>query len=118
MRHLKLSIEGEIIRAIKGVDLRETSPCSRDQNEFIVPFFFTRSVTDHLLREVDVLASDVNRNYVPGHKKGCSVSFYSLLNQALAILSLPVHVFQVSRRNRARAGIVVDYDAYAMVIIS
>ena len=39
MRHLKLSIEGEIIRAIKGVDLRETSPCSRDQNEFIVPFF-------------------------------------------------------------------------------
>lgn len=88
MRHLKLSIEGEIIRAIEGMDLRETSPCSRDQNEFIVPFFFTRSVTDHLLREVDVLASDVNRNYVPGHKKGGSVSFYSLLNQALAILSL------------------------------
>ena len=30
----------------------------------------------------------VNRNYVPGHKKGGSVSFYALQNQAPAILSL------------------------------
>jgi hypothetical protein len=54
-------------------------------------------VADQLLREVDVLASDVNRNDVPGHKKEGSVSFYALPNQAPAILSLPVHLFQASR---------------------
>jgi len=48
-----------------------------------------------LLREVDVLVSDVNRNYVPGHKKGGSASFYALLNQAPAILFLPAQLFQV-----------------------
>jgi len=52
-------------------------------------------MADQLHCEVDVLASDVNRHYVPGHKMGGSASFYALLNQAPAILSLPVHVFQV-----------------------
>jgi len=70
--------------------------------------FINRPVADLLLREVDVLASDVNRNYVPGHKKGGSVSFYALLNQAPAIFSLPVHLFQVGG---ARTGSVFDYDA-------
>jgi hypothetical protein len=67
-------------------------------------------VVDRLLREVYVLASDVNRNYVPGHKKEGSVSFYALLNQATAILSLPVHLFQAPR-SRARTGSVSDCDA-------
>jgi hypothetical protein len=60
----------------------------------------------------------VNRKYVPGHKKGGSVSFYALQSQAPANLSLPVHVFQVSRRSVARSGVVSDYVAYTMVTIS
>ena len=89
MRHLNLSIEGEVVRAIEGVDLREARRCYRDQNEFVMlNVFLTRPVVDQLLREVDLLASDVNRNYVPGHKKGGSVSFYALLDKAPAILSL------------------------------
>ena len=68
-------------------------------------------MADQLLREVDVLASDVNRNDVPGHKKGGSVSFYALLNQVPAIFFLPVHVFRVSRKSGARSGCVSDYDA-------
>lgn len=74
-------------------------------------FFINRPVADQLLREVDVLASDVNRNCVLGQKKECSVSFYTLLNQAPAILPLPVHLFQVCRRSCARTGSVSDYDA-------
>ena len=38
-------------------------------------------MADQLLREVDVLASDVNRNYVPGHKMRGSVSLSALLSQ-------------------------------------
>ena len=52
-------------------------------------------MAEQLLCEVDVLASDVNRHYVSGQKIGSSASFYALLNRASAILSLPVHVFQV-----------------------
>jgi len=92
MRHLKLiklSIEREVERAIEGVDLAEIRRCYREQNEFVMlDRFLTQPVVDRFLREVDVLTPDVNRNYVPGHKKGSSVSFYALLNKAPAILSL------------------------------
>ena len=89
MRHLTLSIEREVVRAIEGVDLAETRRCYRDQNEFVVlDRFLTQPVVDPFLREVGVLTPDVNRNYVPGHKKGGSVSFYAILSQAPAILSL------------------------------
>ena len=89
MRHLKLSIEREVVRAIERVDLVDTRRCCRDQNEFIVlDRLLAQPVVDQLLREVDVLMPDVNRNYVPEHKKGGSVSFYALLRQAPAILSL------------------------------
>jgi hypothetical protein len=36
MRHLKLSIEQEVVRAIEGVDLAEIRRCYRDQDEFVV----------------------------------------------------------------------------------
>jgi hypothetical protein len=89
MRHLKLNIDQEVERAIEGVDLAETGRTYRDQNEFVVlEHFLTQPLVDQFLREVDVLTPDVNRNYVPGHKKGGSVSFYAILRQAPAILSL------------------------------
>lgn len=91
MRNLKLSIEREVIRATEGVDLEEIGRCYRDQNEFVVLERFltlTQPVVDQLLDEVDLLTPDVNRNYVPGHKKGGSVSFYTLLDKASAILFL------------------------------
>ncbi len=89
MRNLKLSIERDVLRATEGVDLEEMRGCYREQNEFVVlERFLTQPVVDQLLDEVDLLRPDVNRNYVPGHKKGGSVSFYTLLNKGPAILSL------------------------------
>jgi hypothetical protein len=89
MRNLQLSIEREVERAIEGVNLKDTRRCYRDQSEFVVlERFLSQPMVDQLLYEVDLLTPDVNRNYIPGHKKGGSVSFYALLNQAPAILSL------------------------------
>ncbi|MBI4000240.1 MAG: 2OG-Fe(II) oxygenase [Nitrospira defluvii] len=89
MRHLRLSIERDIEQAIEGVDLNDTRRRYRDHNEFVVlERFLTQPVVGQFLHEVDLLADDVNRNYIPGHKKGGSVSFYALLNKAPAILSL------------------------------
>ncbi len=89
MRNLKLSIERDVIRATERTDLEELRRCYREQNEFVVlERFLAQPVVDQLLDEVDLLTPDVNRNYVPGHKKGGSVSFYTLLNKAPAMLSL------------------------------
>ena len=89
IRNLKLNIDREVVRAIEGVNLAEVRSSYRDQNEFVMlDRFLTQPVVDQLLREVDQLTPNVNRNYVPGHKKGGSVSFYTILSQASAILSL------------------------------
>ena len=40
MRHLSLSIEGEMVRTIEVVDLRGMPYCRREQNEFIVLILF------------------------------------------------------------------------------
>lgn len=89
MRHLKHSIEQEVGRAIEGVDLEEMRRCYREQQEFVVlERFLTQPVIDQVLDEVALLTPDINRNYVPGHKKGGSVSFYTLLDKAPALLSL------------------------------
>jgi len=89
MRHLELSIEEEVVRAIEGLDILETCRCCREQNEFVVlDRFFTRPAVDQFLREVDLLTPGVSRNDVSGHKKEGSVNFYALLSQAPAILSL------------------------------
>jgi len=67
MRCLTLSIEEGVEEAIEGVDLKETRRCYRDQSEFVVlDRFLTQPVVDQLLREVDVLTHDVNRNYGNG----------------------------------------------------
>jgi len=89
MRHLKLGIEREVVRAIEGLDLIETRRCYLEQNEFVLlDRFLAQPLVDQLLCEVDLLTLCVNRNYIPGHKKGGSVGFYALQRQAPAILSL------------------------------
>jgi alkylated DNA repair dioxygenase AlkB len=120
MRHLKPTIEGEVVQAIKGLDLRGARRCYRDQNEFVMlDRFLTRPVVNQLLREMDVLASDVNRKYVPGHKKGGSVSFYVLLNHAPAILSLyrsPAWLMFLSRLVEAPLMLCPEDDPHSCVL--
>jgi hypothetical protein len=89
MRHLELSIEQEIARAIEGLDLTEIRRSYRDQNEFVtLDRFLTLPVVDQFLREVDLLTPGVSRDDVSGYKKEGSVNFSALQNQAPAILSL------------------------------
>lgn len=120
MRHLKLSIEREVARAIEGVDLVDTRRSYRDQNEFVMlDRFLTQPVVDRLLREVDVLTPDVNRNDVPGHKKGGSVSFYTVLHKAPALLALyrsPALIAFLSRLVNAHLMLCPEDDPHSCAL--
>lgn len=83
-----LSVERHVQRAIEALDVDLLHGSYRDQNEFVsLEQFLPLPMVDQFLSEVDRLRAGVNRNYVPRHKKGGSVSFYTVLHKAPAILA-------------------------------
>jgi hypothetical protein len=63
------------------------------QSECVVlEHFLPDAVLEHfLLPEAEKLRADVHRNYIPRHKKGGSVSYYTLVEKAPAVLTLYRH---------------------------
>jgi hypothetical protein len=61
-----------------------------EQNEFLfVKQFLPRSVVEDLLvPQAQGVKGDLNRNYIPGHKKGGSVSYYTVIEKAPRFLEL------------------------------
>ncbi|MCP9472657.1 MAG: 2OG-Fe(II) oxygenase [Nitrospira sp.] len=60
-----------------------------EQNEFVrLKRFVPTPVVERCVREVDLLEGDIHRNYVPGHKQGGSVSYYTIRKKAPGILAL------------------------------
>jgi hypothetical protein len=59
------------------------------QDEFVyLERWLPASLVDRMLAEVERVRPAINRNYIPRHKKGGSVSFYTLLEQAPTIVEL------------------------------
>lgn len=78
-------------RAVAALDLDRVRKAYWDQNEFVVlPGFLPRALVDGLLvPQVERLKLELNRNYIPRHKKGGSVSyFYSNLKDAFAYFGI------------------------------
>jgi hypothetical protein len=63
------------------------------QNECVVleHFLPDEVLAQYLLPEGEKLRADVHRNYIPRHKKGGSVSYYTLVEKAPAVLTLYRH---------------------------
>ncbi|TMQ29230.1 MAG: alpha-ketoglutarate-dependent dioxygenase AlkB [Nitrospirae bacterium] len=76
--------------AVKRLDFDRVSREYWDQNEFLfVPQFLARSVVEeHLVPQAQGVKSELNRNYIPGHKKGGSVSYYTVVEKAPRFLDL------------------------------
>jgi len=76
--------------AVKRLDLDRVSCEYWDQNEFLfIPQFLHRSVVEeHLVPQAQGVKSELNRNYIPGHKKGGSVSYYTVMEKAPRFLDL------------------------------
>ncbi|TLY27664.1 MAG: 2OG-Fe(II) oxygenase, partial [Nitrospirae bacterium] len=73
------SLVEAVDEAVKRLDLDRLSSEYWGQNEFLfVPQFLSRSVVEeHLVPQAQGVKSELNRNYIPGHKKGGSVSYYT-----------------------------------------
>ena len=63
-----------------------------DQGEFLsLEHLIPIQLVQEFMQEVEHVRPQINRNFIPGHKKGGSVSFYLLQKSAPAILALYHH---------------------------
>ena len=77
-------------RAVAALDFNRLHREYWDQNEFLVikQFLPRVLVEETLVPLAQGLKSDLNRNFIPGHKKGGSVSYYTVQEKATGFLDL------------------------------
>jgi hypothetical protein len=84
-----LVVADEVERALAGLDVAEVKRTYWAQNEFLcLERWLPASIVEPIVAEVERVRPAVHRNYIPRHKKGGSVSYYTLLEQAPTIIAL------------------------------
>jgi hypothetical protein len=84
-----MTVADTVARALDTVDMDQVREQYRAQDEFVyLERWLPASLIDRMLAEVERVRPAINRNYIPRHKKGGSVSFYTLLEQAPTIVEL------------------------------
>lgn len=82
-------VEEAVGEALSGLDADASARRYREQNEFFhAARFLDAPTVDALLEDVEQVRGTLNRNYIPGHKQGGSVSSYTLLQHAPSIVAL------------------------------
>ena len=82
-------VAAEIARTISALDVEALRAHYQAQDEFLVlPGALPPAVIEPLVTDVDRVRPAIHRNYVPRHKKGGSVSYYTLREDAPAIMAL------------------------------
>jgi len=81
-------VPDEIARALAGLDVAKIKKTYWEQDEFFcLDRWMPASVVSRMVAEVERVRPAVHRNYIPRHKKGGSVSYYTLVEQAPTILA-------------------------------
>lgn len=82
-------VAGMVARALEGVDLDALRRTYWEQNEFVhLERWLPLPLVERMVAEVERVRPAINRNYIPRHKKGGSVGFHTLVEQAPTILAL------------------------------
>lgn len=107
--------------AVAGVQVDQTHHTYWAQNEFVVlkEFLPKEIVEDVLGKEVARLKSGLNRNFIPGHKKGGSVSYYTVREHAPPFLALyRSHPFLDLLRTITEAPVTIcpDHDPHSCAL--
>ena len=84
------SVAEAVGQAVAALDFAQVHRRYWEQNEFLyLPEFLPRAVVEELLvPQAQSVKSDLNRNYIPGHKKGGSVSYYTVIEKAPRFVDL------------------------------
>ena len=86
------TIDQQVTDIMSEVNLDEWSRQYWAQGEFLsLERLMPQSLVEELMQEVDGVRYKINRNFIPKHKKGGSVSYYLLQESAPAMLALYQH---------------------------
>jgi hypothetical protein len=82
------AVADEVEQALAALDVDSIRTTYWSQNEFIhLERWLPDALVARMVAEVDRVRPQIHRNYIPRHKKGGSVSYYTLLEQAPTILA-------------------------------
>ncbi len=115
------TISDTVERAVASLDVERLRREYWDQEEFLVikQFLPRGFVEEALVPSAQSVKGDVNRNYIPGHKKGGSVSYYTVRQKAPAFLDLyqsgPFRAF-LNRLTDADLQLCPDNDPHACAL--
>jgi hypothetical protein len=97
------SVAETVAQALAGVDVDEVRRRYWEQNEFVyLERWLPPPLVDRMLSEVDRVRPAINRNYIPRHKKGGSVSHYAIADEGPALLAF----YHSERFRRFLSGLV------------
>lgn len=86
------TIDQQVTDTLSKVNVDEWSRQYWEQGEFLaLERLLPQSLIEQLMREVEDVRPKINRNFIPKHKKGGSVSYYLLQESAPAMLELYQH---------------------------
>jgi hypothetical protein len=78
-----------VASALAGIDVEQVRRTYWEQGEFVyLDRWLPGPLVDRMVAEVEQARSAINRNFIPRHKKGGSVSYHTLLERAPTILAL------------------------------
>ena len=113
-------VENEVSHAVGRLNIKQAVQTYHEQGEFLaVDQFLAQPVVDRFMTEVEQVRTQLNRNYIPTHKKGGSVSYFILGQAAPAILSFyraPDFINWLSRIAGAPLLLCPDSDPHACAL--
>ena len=113
---------GETVeRAVAALDFERVKREYWDQNEFVLlrGFLPREAVEEHFVPQAYRLKPELNRNYIPGHKKGGSVSYYTVREKAPEFMELyrsPAFLDFLSRLVGARLMLCPENDPHSCAL--
>jgi len=114
------AVSAAVEGAVSVLDLATLEREYWEQDEFLcLPRFLPPSALGALLQDVERLEPGLNRNYIPGHKKGGSVSHFDIADRGPALLAfyhLPAFRAFLSRLVGADLELCPDEDPHACAL--
>lgn len=92
LNHAVSAIDQQLTEVLQALKVEDMTRQYWEQGEFLaLEHLMPTRIVHGFMQEVDCVRPQINRNFIPGHKKGGSVSFYLLQKSAPALLAFYRH---------------------------